>query len=212
VTITLYYSPGACSLAPHIVLEELGIDYELELVSVSDGKTESPEYLRINPKGRVPALYFGEPILTEAPAILLYLGAYNVKMDLLPVDPNGLSRCVEWFNWLSGTVHSVAFGQLWRPQRFTDDQSDYSAISSKGKENIIDTFSVIEEKFMEKSWAVNEKYSVVDPYVLVFFRWGNRIGLDMRKNYPNWTRHVMRVMERPAVLRALEQEQISIWE
>jgi glutathione S-transferase len=206
----LYYSPGACSLAPHIVLEELGWDYELELVSISEGKTQSPAYLRINPKGRVPALYFDGPILTEAPAILLYLGMSEPERSLLPVDPNGLCRCVEWFNWLSGTVHSVAFGQLWRPERFSDDAFHYRAISEKGKQNIVDAFATIEERLKDRQWAVNETYSVVDPYILVFYLWGNRIGVNMKADYPHWTRHAMQIMERPTVVRTLEQEGISV--
>lgn len=210
--IKLFYSPGACSLAPHIVLEELETDYTLELVSIPEGKTQSPEYLKVNPKGRVPALYVDGPILTEAPAILFYLGMSDEAKELLPTDTSSLSRCMEWFNWLSGTVHSLAFGQLWRPERFSNDASHYNAISEKARQNIADAFSAIEEKFREKNWAVNEKYSVVDPYILVFYRWGNRIGIDMRTTYPYWTKHALRVVDRPAVLRALQQERISIWD
>ena len=108
MTYTLYYSPGSCSLAPHIVLQELGLPFTLKLVSTSDGATRSPAHLRLNPKGRVPVLTFGEAVLTEAPAILLHLALADPGQTLLPFAPDGLVRCVEWFNWLSGTVHSGA--------------------------------------------------------------------------------------------------------
>ena len=208
----LYYSPGACSLAPHIVFEELGVEYLLELVPVSEGKTQSAEYRRINPKGLVPALRVGRRILTEAPAILLYLGMSAPERQLLPLDPDGLARCAEWFNWLSATVHAMAFGQLWRPLRFSDDRAHHRAIQDRGRRNISDAFASIEEKLEGQTFAIGDHYCVLDPYILVYFRWGNRIGIDMKREYPHWTRHALRVLERPAVTRSLEQEGISIWE
>jgi glutathione S-transferase len=206
----LFHSPGACSLAPHIVLEELGAPYTLELVSVAEGRTQSPDYLRINPKGRVPALAVGDELLTEAPAILLYL-AMQAGGALYPADPMQQARALEWFNWLSGTLHTFAFGQLWRAQRFTAEPSQVDGVIAKGRENIAETFAMIEQKLAGRTWAVGDAYSVVDPYLLVFFRWGNRIGTDMQAQYPAWTAHARRVLERPAVQRALEQEGISVW-
>ena len=93
MTHTLYYSPGACSLAPHIVLEEIGVAFSLVLASTSDGTTRSPEYLRVNPKGRVPALSIGDSVITEAPAILLHLALSNPHSGLLPSIPDGLVLC-----------------------------------------------------------------------------------------------------------------------
>lgn len=167
----LYYSPGACSLAQHIVLEELQADYTLELVSVSEGTTQSPEYLRINPKGRVPALQSDGRIPTEAPAMLLYLGISAPQRNVLPLDAGGVARCVELLNWLSGTVHAVDFGQLWRPSRFSGEQAQHAAISKKGKRSIFDAFDSIGGKPKNGRFVVGGRYSVVDAYLLVFFRW-----------------------------------------
>src|SRR6202035_167534 len=108
----LYYSPGACSMAVHIVLEEIGAPYELELISSSgprEGRmTATPEWRAVNPKGRVPAVSGrpgriggGADLLTEAPAILAYLARTNPGAGLLPADPAGEARCLEWLNFLS---------------------------------------------------------------------------------------------------------------
>lgn len=204
--IKLYYSPGACSLAPHILLEELGVPYQLELVSIADGKTLTPEFLAINPKGRVPVLEVNGSILTEAPAILVYLSLTHPAKSLLPSDPVDHFRCLEWFNWLSGTVHAVGYGQLWRPQRFIDDGAQYGRISAKGKENIIDSYRHIETLLSDRTWSVGGSYSCVDPYLLVFYLWGNAIGLNMAVEYPSWSAHAARVLAREPVQRAIKQE------
>jgi glutathione S-transferase len=209
---TLYYSPGSCSLAPHIVLEEIGAPYALSLVSTSDGATRMPAHLRLNPKGRVPVLVTGEAVLTEAPAILLHLAISNPTADLLPNVSDGLVRSIEWFNWLSGSVHAVAIRQVWRPESFAQDPSHHRGIVAMGKTNLASAFSLIEARMKGATWAVGSRYSTVDPYLLVFYRWGNRIGLDMRHRYKAWTQHTLRLLDRSAVGRALEQERISVWE
>ncbi|MDP3519136.1 MAG: glutathione S-transferase N-terminal domain-containing protein [Hydrogenophaga sp.] len=209
---TLYYSPGSCSLAPHIVLEEIGLPYALSLASTSDGTTQSPAHLRLNPKGRVPVLVTGASVLTEAPAILLHLAISNPTTNLLPNTADGLVRSIEWFNWLSGTVHAVAIRQIWRPASFSRDPSHHNDIIAVGKTNLEAAFALIEARMSGCTWAVGTCYTTVDPYLLVVFRWGNRVGFNMRKQYTAWTQHALRVLERPAVERALEQEGISVWE
>ena len=209
---TLYYSPGACSLAPHIALEEIGLPFSLSLVSTADGATRTPEHLRLNPKGRVPVLVTGDSVLTEVPAILIHLALSNAGVGLLSGSQEGLVRSLEWFNWLSGSVHAVAVRQVWRPETFTQDHAQHEGIIAKGKENIASAFALIEERLMHSAWAVGDCYSVVDVYLLVFYRWGNRIGFDMRGLHKAWTRHTLRVLERPAVARALSREGISIWQ
>jgi glutathione S-transferase len=206
--LKLYYSPGACSLAPHIVLEELGDPYAIELVSIPEGKTSSPEFLRINPKGRVPVLSIDGAVLTEAPAILIYLAQSRPDAGLLPASILEFARCIEWFNWISGTVHAMSIAQVWRPHRFIDDMTVHPDISAKGKRNLTDAYNSIEAKLSGKVWAVGERYSIVDPYLLVFYRWGNRIGIPMKDRYPNWTQHTDRLLIRPAVSKIVEREGI----
>jgi glutathione S-transferase len=208
---TLHYSPGACSLGPHILLEEIGLPFTLKLVSTSDGSTRRPEHLKLNPKGRVPVLTCKDFVLTEAPAILLHLAMSHPQAGLMPSEPDGLARALEWFNWLSGTVHSIAIRQVWRPETFTVDASQHVGIVEKGKENLDSAFAMINDRLSTTHWAVAGSYSCVDPFVLVFYRWGNRMGFNMSERYPAWTQHTLRVMARGAVMRALAKEEISVW-
>jgi glutathione S-transferase len=217
MTLTLYYSPGACSLAPHIVLEELGARYALELVSARDGSTQAPAYRAINPKARVPALRGvagrsggADEVLTEAPAILLYLARAHPGAGLLPADPAAEARCLEWLNFLSSTVHGMSYGQIWRPQRFVADARDFPAVTAQGRRNVEEQYAYIEAVLADgRDWAVPQGYSIADPFLLVFYHWGGRIELDMRR-YPAWRRVTQRMLARPAVRRALAQEKIEI--
>jgi glutathione S-transferase len=145
------------------------------------------------------------------PAILLHLATSNADQGLLAGKPEGLVRSIEWFNWLSGTVHSVAIRQVWRPESFIDIPAEHENIVAKGKKNLADAFSHIESRLAKVDWAVGDRYSIVDPYLLVFYRWGNRIGFDMRGQYQSWTKQSLQVLERPATLRALAREAISVW-
>lgn len=215
----LYYSPGACSLAVHVALEEIGEPFELELVpSVGKGrKTNTPEYLAVNPKGRVPALR-GVPgssggadgLLTEAGAILVYLAKTHPASGLLPGDAAGEARCLEWLSFLSTSVHALSYGQLWRPERFVEDEEDRQAVVAKGHRNVREQYAYIEGLLADgREWAVPGGYSIADPYLLVFYLWGNLVGLKMRSLYPAWTRLFERTAGRSAVRRILEKEGLA---
>ena len=219
---TLYYSPGACSMAAHIVLEEIGAPFALELVS-SRGEREgsgtaTDAWRAMNPKGRIPALLGvagsagGAPgLLTEAPAIMAWLARAHPEAGLLPDDPAAMARVLEWTHWLSGNVHAMSYGQIWRAQRFSDDEAGLEGIRAKGRRNLAGQHEYIESLLGGgRQWAVPEGYSIADPYLLVFFQWGQRIGIDMRGLYPAWGRWADRVTERAAVRRVLEKEGVVI--
>ena len=109
-------------------------------------------------------------------------------------------------------MHAIAIRQVWRPESFTLDQNQHEGIVAKGKENLESAFVLIEQRMAESAWAVADRYSVVDPFLLVFYRWGKRIGFDMPGRYKSWTKHTQRVLDRAAVRRALAQEGISVWQ
>ena len=222
MTYRLFYSPGACSMAVHIVLEEIGVPFKLELVS-SRGEREgagtaTAAWRAVNPKGRIPAL-LGVPgsvggaagLLTEAPAILVYLAAAHPEARLLPAEPAAIARCLEWLNWLSGNVHAMSFGQIWRAARFTADEGAEEGVRAQGRRNLLDQYAYVERLLGDgRDWAIPEGHSLVDPYLLVFFQWGQRIGFDMRGDFPAWARSVDRLIERPAVRRVLAKEGVTI--
>jgi glutathione S-transferase len=126
----LYYAPGACSLAPHIALEEVGAPFELSRVDFGTNQQTSAEYLRINPKARVPALVDGDWVLTEAPAILRYIAARHPAAGLWPWEPREEARCAEWLNWLSSTIQ-IAFGHVRRADRSRSARSRMSLRPAK---------------------------------------------------------------------------------
>lgn len=208
---TLYGSPGSCSLAPHIVLEEVRAPYSLVVLSTDRGDTRTEHFRSFNPKGRVPVLLAEDFKLTEAPAILIYLATKFPGSELLDAGDDSLIRSVEWFNWLSGTVHSVAVRMIWRTEYFTDDQRQRGNIISKGQKHLLEAFSIIEGRLSQQEWALGKRYSIVDPFLLVFYRWGNRMKIDMRGHYRNWTAHAIRMETREAVQTALRQEGVSLW-
>lgn len=201
---TLYYSPGACSLAPHILLEETGSIYKLVEVNVQKGMTQHGEFLRVNPKGRVPVLQVGTEIITEVPAICWYIGA--TTKGLLPDNQLEQARILEWFNWLSGTLHAVAFGGLWRPHRFVTEPGLHNDVQRQAKQNLEQGFNYVEQRLEGRQWCVGNRYSIVDPYLFVFCNWARAIGIDVSARFPEWHAHARRVQARPATQKALQQE------
>lgn len=213
----LYHSPGACSLAAHIAFEELavaGVTYEPVRVVIAEGQNQTAEYLAINPRGRVPALVIREgeieQVLTELSAILIYLAQIYPAAGLLPLDTLTFVRAVEWMSWLGATMHAGGVRTVLRPDRFISDPAAAEAVKTRGTDNVRIGFADIESRLHSRTWALGERYSMVDAYLLVFFRWGNRIGLPMRTDYPHYTRIMDAVRARPAVQRAITHEDIQI--
>lgn len=207
--IKLYYSPGACSLAPHIVLEELGIAYDSQLVSIKDGDQRKPEFLRVNPRARVPALVVDGKVLTECVAILTYLGGGYASRGLWPKETWRQAEALALMGWL-GSVHSSIIAGVFRPERFTDDPAAREAVKAHAKEMVLKQYHEIEKMLTGKNFAMGTQYTVCDPYLLVFYRWGNRMGLDMKALFPHWTKHALRVAQRPTVKRVFEVEEIRL--
>ena len=206
--IKLHYSPGACSLAPHIALEETGAEFEARRVAIAEGDNRKPDYLAVNPHGFVPALEADGEAITENVAVLTYIASRFPEARLLPFeDPIALARALSRMAFLSSSVH-IAFAQLWRPGRFTADESVHRQIIAGGRERILRYFAEIDARLSESAWLAGDEMTLADPAVLVFFRWGNRIGLDM-SCYPHWTAHSRRRLERPAVRRALAREGLA---
>ena len=210
----LFYSPGACSMAPHTVLEELGAPYEPVRLVIAEGDNRKPEYLAINPRGRVPALAIadaqGERILTEASAIMVYLARRHPEAGLLPEDPESFARALEWMSWLGSTMHQAGVRTVFRPERFTVDPAGAPAIAEQGRAAIRAGYADVESRLTGKLFALADRYSIVDIYLLVFYRWGNRCGLAMRKECPNYARVMDSVRQRPAVQRVIAREGIEI--
>jgi len=207
----LYYAPGACSLAPHIVLEEVGTPFELSRIDFAANQQSSAEYLRVNPKGRVPTLVDGDWVLTEAPAILRYIAARHPAAGLWPWDPREEARCAEWLNWLSSTIQ-VAFGHVRRAARYASDPRAVEDIAATGKKAARQLWQAVDAKLGEGPWAIGDRYTVADPLLIVYWHWarGPVLGFDVEREFPNWTEHSRRLAARPAVQRAFASEGLTL--
>jgi glutathione S-transferase len=201
----LYYAPGACSMAAHIVLEESGERYEPIRLDLAKGEQRSDAYLKLNPLGRVPVLRLddGTPI-AENTAILPYLGE---RFGLWPSDAVGEAKLLSLIGYFAATVHP-AHAHVGRPERYSDDPSDFPALREKGLKTFHGYLKNIDARLAGREW-LSDSYSVVDPYALVFYAWGLRRELPVGE-LKNYTAFKNRMLQRPAVQRTLADEQIKV--
>lgn len=206
MTLTLYIAPGSSSLAPLVALEEIGVAYEVRRIDLAAGDQRKPEYLRVNPKGRIPTLLVGAEPVTEVLAILTYLAHRYPHSELLPLpDPLKLAHAYEVMSWFASTVH-VAFAQIARPERYADDETVKAALATPGEARFARTLADIERLAQGPGpWLLGEHFSVVDAYALVIWRWAERRQIDL-STYPAWSAKAARAFARPSVVRALRKE------
>jgi glutathione S-transferase len=199
--IKLYYSPGSCSLASHIALEEAGADYTLERIRFADTQQRSPEYLAINPKGRVPAMITAQGVLTETPAILAFIAQSYPKANLAPLDdPFAFAQMQAFNSYLCSTVH-VAHAHKGRGTRWADDPAAIAEMKRKVPESVGSSFDLI-EKGLQGPWAMGKSFTVADPYLFTLSGWIEGDGLDLSR-YPRVMDHRRRMSDRPAVRKAM---------
>ena len=203
--LTLYYAPGACSMAAHIVLEESGEKYETKRVDLAKGEQRTEAYLKIHPQGRVPALILdgGEP-LTENTAILPYLGK---RYGLWPKDPLGEARAHSTIGFYAASVHP-AHSHIARPERYATDTSHHPHIQETGRKVFFDYLKQIDASLAGRQW-VGEQYSVLDPYALTFYAWGLKREMPMGE-LKSYAAFRDRMLQRPAVQRVVEAEKVKI--
>ncbi len=207
--LTLFTSPRACSGACHIALEESGLDYDIELVKIREGRHLTEEYLRINPWGKIPALRIDGEVLTEAQAILSYIGDTSANNLLPRNDALARARAHEWMNFLTATVH-IAFRPLFKPQYLIGDESLYPKLREVGIPNLKNTLLEVDRRLENRDWALGDSYSVVDPYLLVFWIWSQRDDVVPHvADMPNWRAHAERMFNRPATWRCLNIEGVT---
>ena len=206
MTLQLYFAPGSSSLAPLVALEELDIPYVGHRLDLAAGDQRKPDYLKVNPRGRVPTLVVdGQPV-TEVLAILTYLAHRYPHSELLPLaDPLKLAKAYEVMSWFASTVH-VAFAQIARPERYADDEATKAALATPGEARFARTLTDIEHLAQGPGpWLLGETFSVVDAYALVIWRWAERRQIDTAR-YPAWSAKAARAFARPSVVRALRKE------
>lgn len=208
--LTIFSSPRACSLACHIALEESGLPFTLHSVKIREGQHQTDEYLAVNPWGKIPALRIDNEVLTEAHAILSYIGdTAPAEKNLLPRDPLQRARAHEWMNFLSATVH-IAFRPLFKPQYLIGNEALYPELQEVGIPRLRSTLLEVDRRLTGRTWALGDDFSVVDPYLLVFRIWSQRDDVVPHvADMPNWSAHAERVYARETTWRCLEREGIT---
>ncbi len=199
----LYFSPGACSMSPHIALEEAGLAYQAEKVDLKAKKTASgADYLAVNPKGQVPALQLDDgSVLTEGPAIVQYIADQAPDKALAPAyGTPGRYRLMEWLNFITSELHK-SFTPLFNP-KFPDD----------GKVMVRDglgrRFDWLDTQLAQRPYLMGEQFTVADGYLFTVLGWGKYVDVDLAR-WPALTAYVQRVAARPGVHAALVAEGLA---
>jgi glutathione S-transferase len=203
--LKLYYTPGTCALASHIALEEAGAPYTTERVDFKTNQQNSPGYLEINPKGRVPSLVTDRGTLTETPAMLTFIAQSFPKAKLAPLeDPFAFAQLQSFTSYLCSTVH-VAHAHKGRGYRWASDESSFADMKRKIPESMGAAFALIEKKMLKGPWVMGETYTVCDPYLFTLAGWLEGDSVDIA-TMPKVADHAKRMAERPAVKKVLAEQ------
>jgi glutathione S-transferase len=202
--LTFYYAPGTCAMASHLALEHAGATYEARRLDFKAQQQRSPEYLKLNPKGRVPALVTDRGVLTETPALLQFIAQTHPQAQLAPLDDAFLLAKVNEFNsYLCSTVH-VAHAHKGRGYRWVDaeDAAAIEAMKKKVPQTMAESFTLIEEQMFKGPWVLGERFSTSDMYLYTLARWLEGDGVDV-KRFPRVADHMRRMEAQPQVQKVV---------
>ena len=203
--LKLYYATGTCALASHIALEEAGAEFVTVRVDFRSNAQRKPEYLAINPKGRVPALVTDHGVLTETPALLAYIAQSFPEAGLAPLDDAFALARVQAFNsYLCSTAH-VAHSHRMRGYRWADDPAAIAAMQRKVPQSVGECFELIERELFEGPWVMGKAYTICDPYLFTLAQFLEGDGVDPAR-FPKVLEFRNRMAKRSAVTRALADE------
>lgn len=205
--LKLYYGVGTCALASHIALEEAGADYTADRIDMKANQQNSPDYLAINPKGRVPALVTDHGVLTETPAILTFIAQSFPKANLAPLGDAFAFAQVQAFNsYLCSGVH-ISHSHKMRGARWASEETSFEDMRRKVPENMRAGMAMIESKMLRGPWVMGENYTICDPYLFTVSNWAKNDGVDLAE-FPKVAAHRERMKQRPAVEKVLDQEKV----
>ncbi|MEA2833734.1 MAG: glutathione S-transferase [Methylobacteriaceae bacterium] len=203
--LKLYYAADTCSLASHIALEEAGADYALVRISFAQNEQRSPDYLAINPKGRVPAMVTERGILTETPAMLVFIAQSFPHARLAPLDDAFAFAEVQAFNSFLCSILHVAHAHRMRGHRWADDEAAIAAMKRKVPDSVGACYDLMERHMFRGPWVMGEAYTICDPYLFTIAQWMEGDGVDPAR-FPRVADHRRRMSERAAVRTAIAQE------
>ena len=200
--LTFYYAPNTCALASHLALEYAGADYDAVRLDFKTQQQRAPEYLAINPKGRVPALVTDRGVLTETPALLQFIAQSFPQAKLAPLDDLFLLAKVNEFNsYLCATVH-VNHAHKGRGYRWVDDEHALEAMKKKVPQTMGESFTLIDCQLLQGPWVLGERFSTSDLYLFTLSRWLEGDGVDVQR-FPKVADHMKRMEAEPQVQKVL---------
>ncbi|SDB37273.1 glutathione S-transferase family protein [Belnapia rosea] len=200
----LFYAPGACSIGIHVLLEEIGKPYEPVLLNTKEGAQFKPEFTSLNPKSKVPTLVRDDgSVLTEYPAIALWLASTFPEAKLLPQGAEGLAKALEYTDYAVATLHMQGFSRIFRPSNFAPNEADHEAVKARGVEIFEKGLGLFDKALEGKQYLLGE-FSFADSALFyVSFWWAARLNKTLP---PNVAAHYERMKARPAVQRTMAAE------
>lgn len=203
----LYYWPATCALTIHVLLEEIGKPYVDEPVDLGARQQHSPEFLAVNPKGKLPAFIRDDgSLLTEVPAIAFWLARTNPQAKLISEDIETQTRTLEAMEYIAATIHMQGAARAWRPGSFVADESLHDELKARGKAIVLRGLDILAQTLGERPWLMGD-YSIADASLFFIEYWAKeKVFWPMPDNID---RHYSRMRERPAVRRALAREGLA---
>jgi glutathione S-transferase len=201
--LTLAYCPGACSLVPYILLTEAGADFETLNINLGKGQNFSADYLRVNPKGKVPALLIDGEVLTENVAIQIWINNQFPEANLMPMDPLAYARTVSVMAWCAAGIHPKLTQQA-RPERYCDLTGRAENVQAHGSHSLFELYEIAENMLEGRDWFMDQ-FSTADAYFYWCFRRGTQFKPDV-SHFENCMAHMNRMEQRTSVKKLLAYE------
>lgn len=203
--LVLWGSTATTSTICHMVLAEAGATFETRFLSLREGEHKRPEYLAVNPKGEVPALVVDGAVLTEIPAICLYVAEVLPKAGMLPRDPLARAQAVSWLAWASFR-QAQGFGSVFAATRIMPDEACAAALRAAGLERIGAALAHLDGVLAGQEYVLGRQLTPADYYLAMQERWAARLGLPLPENC---AAHMARVLDRPAARQVFTIEGIT---
>lgn len=202
----LYYSPGACSMAVHVLLNEVGAHYELVRTAISEGQTRTPEFLKINPRGQIPVLEIGGSIMREGGAMMLHI-AENHKSPLLPVSGEARREAIEWLSFCNATLHP-AYSRAFFLMRNVQNPGEKETLGATAAAMINKLWDEVEQRLQTRDYLCGPSPTLADILMTVIANWSDHVGQPVNIG-PRTRALFARMIARPAYQKALQAEQVQ---
>jgi len=212
MSLKLYFSPGACSFVPHVLLQLSGAAFEPAMVKLHKGEQNGEEYKVINPRGQVPVLVDDGKVITQIVAIILYLDQKFPDAKFLPTEPLARAKSIEVLAWMNNTVHPT-FTHIFMPQKYSDQADVQAALKAFNtqvyKGLLAEIEALVVRQLSPSGWLSGERLGPLDAYALTLTRWGSIAGIDPA-TYPSLWAHVNRVAADLCVAQVIERERLQL--